>query len=60
MNQAASNLADRRSSKEMYEVKDFYRQKVTGAERQKAGWLLQGHFPIGDGRGLTGRIPNQC
>ena len=52
MNQAASNLADRRSSKEMYEVKDFYRQKVTGAERQKAGWLFQGHFPLGDGRDM--------
>lgn len=51
MNQVASNLADR-SSKEMYKVKDFYRQKVTGAERQKAGWLLQGPFPLGDGRGM--------
>lgn len=22
------------------------------------GWLLQGHFPTGDGRGLSGRLSN--
>ena len=46
------SIQSSRSSKEMYEVKYFYRQKVTEAERQKADWLLQGHFPLGDGRGM--------
>ena len=46
------SIQSSRSSKEMYEVKYFYRQKVTEAERPKADWLLQGHFPLGDGWGM--------
>ena len=34
-------------------MKDFSRQKGAGTGTlywQKAGWLWQGHFPLGDGR----------
>lgn len=24
----------------------------------KAGWLLQGYFPLGDGKGPSGWLPN--
>lgn len=27
---------------------------------QKVGWLLQSHFPSGNGRGASGRLPNTC
>lgn len=25
---------------------------------KRANWLSQGYFPLGDGRGLAGRLPN--
>ena len=37
-------------------MKGFYRQKGAGIktlnEAKEVGWLLQGHFPLGDGGGL--------
>lgn len=24
----------------------------------KVGWLLQAHFPLGGGKGLSGKLPN--
>lgn len=27
---------------------------------KKADWLWQGHFLLGDDRGLLGRLPNLC
>lgn len=36
-------------------MQDFYRQKKAGIRKfylTKKVWLLQGYFPLGDGRGL--------
>lgn len=48
-------------------MKDFYCQEVTGIRKlywqknnnrktEKTGWFLQGHFPLGDGRGVSGTL----
>lgn len=43
-------------------MKDFYRQKGAGTrmsyQAKKVDWSWQGHFRLGDGRGLSGRLPN--
>ena len=64
MSQAESNLADTNSSKELNIMKDFYRQKKKKERRkevivgQKWIGLLQVSFPLGDGGGPSGRLPN--
>lgn len=49
-----------KSSKELYKMKDFYKKKGEGMksygrQKKKVGWLLEGYFPLGDGRGLLAR-----
>ena len=45
-----------RNSEELYKMKDFYRQQGVGTMQKKAAWLLQSYFPLGDGKGLSGRL----
>lgn len=33
-------------------------QEQGSYNKQKAGWLLQGYFPLEVGRGLSGRLTN--
>ena len=50
-----------RGFEELCKMDAFYRQQGAGQDSyaggggEKAGWLLQGYFPLGEGRGLSGR-----
>ena len=50
------------SSEELYKGKRLYGQQAAGNKEvvpgQRVGWLLQGHFPSGDGRVLSARLLN--
>lgn len=51
MNQAASHLADERSSKKLYTMKEFYRQKGAMTRKlylAKSGLIVQDYCPLGD------------
>lgn len=36
---------------------DRKEQNQGSCTQQKSGWLLQGRFPLEDGRGPSGRLP---
>lgn len=57
MNRAAFNLAER-SSEAPYKREDLEAERSKNKEvilHRKGSWLLQSHFPLGDGRGLSER-----
>ena len=56
MNQAASSLADRRDSEELYKMKDFYRQMKAGTRksfRQRSELVIAVTFLEGMAEDLT-------
>ena len=60
MSWATSSLADRKESKELYNMKDIlYRSRNKEVKLgKKVGWLLQGYLPGGNGMGPSGRLSN--
>lgn len=60
MNGSASNLADRKKLQGAIQNERFLKAKERRNQEftlsQRAGCLLQGYLPLGDGRGLSGRL----
>lgn len=61
MNRAASNLADRKLLQGHVKNERLIgkmEQEQGNYLGQKMGWLLQGHFSLGDDRGISGGLPD--
>lgn len=63
-NQAVFSLADRKELHGTMQSERLLKPEERGNKvfqlGQKVGWLLQSHFPSGNGRGASGRLPNTC
>ena len=61
MNRAVSHLAERKELPGAVQNEGLLQSEVSGNEKvtlnKKEGWLWQSHFPLVDGRGLSGRLP---
>lgn len=60
MSQAAFNPADGKKCRGAVHNERLLQAEVTKKKvtlGKKAGWLLPGHFPLGDSRDLSGRLP---
>lgn len=58
MNQVATNLSDKKA---LYKARNFIsrREQEQGiCIRQKSRLVIASQFPLGDGRYLSGRLPN--
>lgn len=60
---AASNLVDRKELQGAVKSKTFLegrKQEQGSCSNWNSGLDIAGHFPLGDGGGLSGGLPSKC